>query len=154
MSDSALIVDQLNRAFDGDAWHGPSVLELLDNLGAKTAASHPVAKAHSIWELVLHIEAWELAALRRLAGDVVELKDEEDFPPIEDSSDTAWKATLIKFKRTHDQLLTTITAMSRPHLTRQVPGKDYDFEFMFHGLAQHALYHAGQIAILKIAAAN
>ncbi len=154
MSDSALIVDQLNRAFDGEAWHGPSVLELLANVAATTAASHPVAKAHSIWELVLHIEAWEVAALRRLAGEVVELKDEEDFPPISDTSDTAWKATLSKFKRTHEQLLTTITAMSRSHLAKQVPGKNYDFEFMFHGLAQHALYHAGQIAILKIAAAN
>lgn len=152
MSDSALIVDQLRRAFDGDAWHGPSVLELLMNVNATTAASHPIAKAHSIWELVLHIEAWELAALRRFAGEVVELK--EDFPPINDSSDTEWKTTLNRFKRTHNQLLTTITAMSHSHLTHQVPGKDYDFEFMFHGLAQHALYHAGQIAILKIAAAK
>ena len=154
MSDSALIVDQLSRAFDGEAWHGPSVLELLANVDATTASSHPIAQAHSIWELVLHIEAWELAALRRFAGEVVELKDEEDFPPISDTSDAAWKATLMKFKRTHEQLLTTITAMSRSHLTRQVPGKDYDFEFMLHGLAQHALYHAGQMAILKIAAAK
>ncbi|MEY2413137.1 MAG: hypothetical protein QOD84_1743 [Acidobacteriaceae bacterium] len=154
MSDSALIVDQLSRAFDGEAWHGPSVLELLANVDARTAANRPIAKAHSIWELLLHIEAWELAALRRFAGEMVELKDEEDFPPISDSSDAAWKATLMKLKRTHEQLLTTITAMSRSHLTQQVPGKDYDFEFMFHGLAQHALYHAGQIAILKIAAAK
>lgn len=154
MSDSTLIVDQLRRAFDGEAWHGPSVLKLLANVDGTTAASHPIAKAHSIWELVLHIEAWELAALRRLAGEVVELKDEQDFPPIGDTSDTVWKAALGKFKQTHEQLLTTITAMSRSRLAQQVPGKDYDFEFMFHGLAQHALYHAGQIAILKIAAAK
>jgi len=29
------------------------------------------------------------------------------------------------------------------------PGKRYDFYRMLHGIAQHELYHAGQIAILK-----
>ena len=31
----------------------------------------------------------------------------------------------------------------------RVPGKRYDFYHMLHGIAQHELYHAGQIAILK-----
>jgi len=42
-------------------------------------------------------------------------------------------------------------AESRRH-DHQVPGKRYDFYHMLHGIAQHELYHAGQIAILKKAA--
>jgi hypothetical protein len=34
-------------------------------------------------------------------------------------------------------------------LSEQVPGKPYDIRFMLHGAAQHAAYHAGQIALLK-----
>jgi len=34
-------------------------------------------------------------------------------------------------------------------LTEQVPGKTYNIRFMLEGVAQHELYHAGQIAILK-----
>ncbi len=148
------VVDQLKRAFEGEAWHGPAIFEVLAGVNAATASSRPVTRAHCIWELVLHIEAWEKAALRRLEGQVVELAAEEDFPAIKSNSDPAWGQTLHGVKQTHERLLTVISAMSNFDLARQVPGKDYDFEFMFHGLAQHALYHAGQIALLKIAAAK
>ena len=47
--------EQLRRALEGEAWHGPSVLESLAGLSAAQAASHPIAGAHSIWELVLHL---------------------------------------------------------------------------------------------------
>jgi hypothetical protein len=39
--------------------------------------------------------------------------------------------------------------MPDSRLTERVPGKDYDIYFMLHGAVQHALYHAGQIALLK-----
>ena len=58
--------EQLRRALQGDAWHGPSVLELLAGLSASQAASHPIAGAHSIWELVLHIRTdYDLLRLSR-----------------------------------------------------------------------------------------
>src|SRR5438128_1998971 len=63
------ILDQLYRAFEGDAWHGPPVKELLRDVGAKKAAARPVAGSHSIWELVLHMIAWQRAVVRRLAGE-------------------------------------------------------------------------------------
>jgi hypothetical protein len=40
-SESALIAEQLRRAFDGDAWHGPALLELLQDVDAATAAAKP-----------------------------------------------------------------------------------------------------------------
>jgi hypothetical protein len=56
--------DQLKRALEGEAWHGPSVLESLAGISAAQAAIHPIAGAHSIWELVLHILSdYELASL-------------------------------------------------------------------------------------------
>jgi hypothetical protein len=36
-----------------------------------------------------------------------------------------------------------------PDLDTTVPGKDYTYAVMLHGAAQHVLYHAGQIALLK-----
>jgi len=43
----------------------------------------------------------------------------------------------------------TVAALSESRLRDRVPGKRYDFCHMLHGVAQHELYHAGQIAILK-----
>ena len=39
MNEIERIVDQLRRAFEGDAWSGPSVLELLAGVAAEQAAA-------------------------------------------------------------------------------------------------------------------
>jgi len=57
-SEAARIADQLRRAFDGDAWHGDSLFEILEGVTAAQTAARPITRAHTIWELVLHIAAW------------------------------------------------------------------------------------------------
>ena len=143
------IADQLKRAFEGDAWHGPAVLEVLEGVGARAAAAKPISGAHSIWELVLHIAAWDGAIRRRMEGQALQLSPEQDFPPVKDTSDAAWRSALETLKQRHADLIQGVLAMPDHRLTSQVPGKDYDFYHMLHGAAQHELYHAGQIALLK-----
>jgi len=33
-------------------------------------------------------------------------------------------------------------------LAKQVPGRDYPYETMLHGIVEHAIYHSGQIAMV------
>jgi len=68
MSEAARIADQLRRAFDGEAWHGDSVFEILQGIRAAQAAARPIKNGHTIWELLLHIAAWDGAVLRRMGG--------------------------------------------------------------------------------------
>jgi uncharacterized damage-inducible protein DinB len=152
MSEAALIADQLRRAFDGSAWHGPALLELLEDVHAATAAARPIPDAHSIWELVLHIAAWDGAALSRLAGKKAQLKGTQNFPRVPKPSEHAWRNAIDQTKRTHETLVGTVAALPETRLRDQVPGKKYNFYHMLHGVVQHELYHAGQIAILKKAA--
>ena len=150
--ESGLLADQLRRAFEGDAWHGPALLELVADIDAPTAAAHPITNVHSIWELVLHIAAWDDAVSRRIVlgkGLLEDLEDEENFPPIQDISEAAWKKAIDHAKEAHAQLLKTVQALPDQRLSEVVPGKPYDIRFMLEGVAQHELYHAGQIAILK-----
>ena len=79
-SEPALIAEQLRRAFEGDAWHGPALLELLREMDAATAAAQPLPDVHSIWELVLHVSAWDDAACRRLDGDRCSSRARRIFP--------------------------------------------------------------------------
>ena len=148
-SEGARIADQLRRAFYGSAWHGPAVLELLKDVDAATAAAKPVADVHSIWELVLHIAAWDRAGLRRLGGEKCQLSASANFPRVPAPTESAWREAVTAAKRQHDVLVETVAALSDKRLRDQVPGKRYDFYHMLHGIAQHELYHAGQIAILK-----
>jgi uncharacterized damage-inducible protein DinB len=148
-SEPALIAEQLHRAFEGDAWHGPALLELLRDMDAATAAAQPLSDVHSIWELVLHVSAWDDAASRRLGGEKVQLTGTANFPIVPHPTQTTWREAIAHAKRTHDLLVKTVAALPDSRLHERVPGKRYDFYFMLHGVAQHALYHAGQIAILK-----
>ncbi len=148
-TESALIADQLRRAFEGPAWHGPALLELLQDVNAATAAAKPLPRVHSIWELVLHIAAWDGAACRRLGGEKIQLTGAANFPIAPNPSAAAWRKAIAGAKRTHDLLVITVANLPESRLRERVPGKRYDFYFMLHGVAQHELYHAGQIAILK-----
>src|SRR5271165_1346087 len=152
MPEAARIADQLRRAFDGEAWHGDSLFEILDGVTAAQAFARPIKGAHTIWELALHIAAWDGAAFRRLGGAAVELSDAENFPPVTDTSESAWRAALARVRRVHEQLVAAVAGLPDSRLGEIVPSKEgahYTFYYMLHGVAQHELYHAGQIALLK-----
>ena len=158
MSELERIRDQFQRAFNGNAWHGPSVLALLEGVTAVQAAAHPVPGAHSIWELTLHIAAWESACRRRLQGDRAQLTDEENFPQIENASEDAWQAAKQHLIANHQALLEAISSADESKLDRPIiENSDTPFSSAYvtlHGGVQHDLYHAGQIAILKKALAG
>lgn len=145
----ALIAEQLRRAFEGDAWHGPAMLELLEDVDAAAAAARPIPDAHSIWELVLHVAVWDDVACRRLAGQKCQPTGLANFPPVPKPTEAAWRKAVAQTKRAHDVLVKTVAALPESRLRDRVPGKKYNFQFMLHGVAQHELYHAGQIAVLK-----
>lgn len=153
MSEVERIRNQFERAFNGGAWHGPSVRELLNGVTADQAAAHPIPGAHSIWELTLHIAAWEDACRRRLEGDPAQLSDDENFPPITDTSEAAWEEAKRKLLKLHNQLLVAITATEDARLDQPIiDSAETTFNSVYvtlHGGVQHSLYHAGQIAVLK-----
>jgi uncharacterized damage-inducible protein DinB len=152
------IRDQFRRAFEGEAWHGPAVLALLDGVTAQQAAAHPIPGAHSIWELTMHIAAWERACLRRLQGDPAQLSDIEDWERFNDTSDAAWEATKQQLIDNHRALVDAIASVDESRLNEPIladPNIPFSSVYVtLHGGVQHDLYHAGQIAMLKKALVN
>ncbi len=149
-SEITRIQDQLHRALQADAWHGPCLSALLADVTAPKAAAKPIPAAHSIWELVLHIAAWQKIGVRRLAGEmVVDVPEEENFPPVTDKGEVAWKKAKEGLALAHEQLMDAIGRLTDARLEEIVPGKGHSVYVLLHGIIQHNLYHAGQIAILK-----
>ena len=149
MGETDRIRDQMRRAYQGEAWHGPALTELLSKVTATRAAARPLAGAHSIWEITLHVAAWKDAVQRRIGGEAAELQGDADWPPVRDTSDKAWKAALEHLDRTHQALERTVAGLDDARLAGPVPGREYSVYFLPHGVIQHDLYHAGQIAILE-----
>jgi uncharacterized damage-inducible protein DinB len=149
MTEVQRILDQFRRAFEGNAWHGPALLELLAGISAADAAARPVPSAHSIWELVLHIAAWKSACKRRLEGDRAQLTDAEDWPVVSQTNDQAWQDAKDTLLRTHQHLLEAVSRLDESRLDTPILENMSSVYMTLQGVVQHDLYHGGQIAILK-----
>jgi len=146
MSEARRVADQLRRTWKGQAWHGPNLLAILGDVTAAEAAQRPVSSAHSIGELVEHITAWVRAATRGLDGESISLDTAADWPPSGD-----WAASRQALEAAIEDLAVRIEAMSDHDLKLKVRGTEGEYSryFLFHGVTQHNLYHAGQLALLK-----
>jgi uncharacterized damage-inducible protein DinB len=151
MSEIERILDQLKRAYEGNAWHGPSVREVLNGITAAQAHARPLKNAHSIWELVQHIAVWEDVGRRRLTGDraQIAISSPQDWPPPEDTSEAAWEQAKSALDRGHQALVEAITNTPESRLNEPIFESMSTVYVTLHGVIQHDLYHAGQIAILK-----
>jgi uncharacterized damage-inducible protein DinB len=149
VSEVSRIQEQLKRAMEGGAWHGPALLELLSETPVDLAPAKPLAHAHSIWEIVLHITAWNGAILQRVQGKEIELEPEQDWPQVKDFGESAWAATVKKLRQSYEALYAGLSKLADARLNERAPGSDHDVYSTLHGGIHHILYHAGQIAVLK-----
>ncbi len=149
MTEGERIADQHRRAYLGDAWHGPAVFELLRGVGATRALARPVRGAHSIWEIVLHLTSWERIVRSRFVGEPIEATDEIDWPRPEGSSKAVWDRAVQGLHEASEALRIVLARTTDDQLASLRPGAAGTYYELAHGEVQHALYHAGQIAILK-----
>jgi uncharacterized damage-inducible protein DinB len=124
--------------------------EILADVTAPRAAAKPLAEAHSIWDIILHMTVWEDVVRRRLLGEAIDdLPPEKDWPAIRELSEDYWRETVLELEQGNLALRRAIQQQGEARLDEMVPGKDHSVYTMLHGIIQHDLYHAGQIAVLK-----
>jgi len=147
MSEIARIVEQLEQAHEGGAWHGPSVAEALEGVSATGAAGRPIGAAHSIGEIVQHVRVTDELVRRRLTGEAT--SDESDWPRLTDTGDAGWRAAVGQLKATQRALRDAVAELPEERLHENMPGKSHSYWYELLGILHHDLYHAGQIALLK-----
>jgi uncharacterized damage-inducible protein DinB len=140
---------QLKTSFEGPAWHGPSVMEVLADITPEQAAVHPLSGAHSIWELVLHLAATYRVVLRRLERNDAPLTPAEDWPPVPAPTASNWHDAVRSLQQVNQQLRTAVLGFSAGQLDQPLASESYTAYTQFIGVTQHDLYHAGQIALLR-----
>lgn len=151
MTEIERILDQLKRAYEANAWHGPSVKEALAGISATQAHAKPLGNAHSIYELVRHIAVWEDIGRRRLTGDPapIEISSPDDWPPPDDTSEAGWEQAKASLERVHQALMEEVARFSESRLDEPVAEGLSSAYVTLHGVIQHNIYHAGQISMLK-----
>jgi uncharacterized damage-inducible protein DinB len=156
VSEITRIIDQLEREHRGDPWHGSPLVAILEGIDARRAAARPIPGAHSIWELVLHMIGWKNETARRLAGAVACMPVEGDWSDVGEPTEARWQETRARLDSAQKALIAAVTALPEAKLyeptndTRSEPlGTGVSYYVLLHGIVQHDVYHAGQIALLK-----
>jgi uncharacterized damage-inducible protein DinB len=147
---------RLTQTYEGDstgtAWFGPALRPLLRTVPAAAAAHRPLPARHTIWELVLHLAANIDFVLARLDGRELELSSAADWPAVPDgveATTAAWAEALAALDSRYDALLTRVRALDDEQLAMPVVGRPYPVYVMLHGIIDHNVYHAGQVALLR-----
>ena len=155
------IVEQLQRAYNGDAWYGPSVRAALAGVDARQAIARPEPAAHTISEIVLHMTAWTREVTRRVQGGVAQEPEQGDWPAGAAADQSGWTAILARLDVANEELVTAIGALDDAQLQDRIGdvrdralGSGVSRYVTLHGLVQHHVYHAGQISLLKKALAR
>jgi len=150
MWEARRLANHIKRTVTGPMWHGPSLNEVLDGVTADMAAARPVAEAHSIWELVLHVTVWADIARRRLRGEQVsDPSPAEDWPSTGEASAQAWTSALERMRESYRLLADEVKQLDDARLADKISGLEYTVSNLLHGVIEHGTYHGGQIAILK-----
>ena len=156
MTEIDRIVDELEREHGGDPWHGNPLRQILDGVDHRQAALRPLAKAQTIWETVLHIVAWKNEVRRRVGGAPAGAPIEGDWPTPPPASAEGWRDALAGLEASHRALVAAVAGLREPALfepttdpRERETGLGVSHYVLLHGIVQHDVYHAGQIALLK-----
>src|SRR5215469_9209482 len=126
------IADQVRRAFAGAAWHGPPIRDAFAGISAEQALAKPLASAHSIWDLVLHIELWADIAEQAIHGaPMPRLYGTEKDWPAGEGGDAEWASAKQRLLDCGQRLAASIEEFADVRLSDTVPGRDYNFYYLF-----------------------
>jgi hypothetical protein len=146
------LLELLDQAFKGPAWHGPPLAGSLRGVSAEVALRSPGLGRHTIWEYALHAAYWKCIARRRITGDdSIEFeRSPSDWPaPPAVMTEATWKADRALLTREHDLFRAAVAKLSPRDLTKKGMGSRWTREAEIIGIASHDLYHAGQIGLTK-----
>jgi hypothetical protein len=104
---------------------------------------------------VLHLAGWQDKVRKRMNGEVVTVTPgSQDDWPVPGTGESEWQQALQMLKSSHQRIHDEIARLADSRLGEVVAGKDYSLYVMLHGLAQHTVYHSGQVGLLKRALAS
>ena len=149
MTEVQRIVKQFDMVMEGAPWHGDAIWKILEGISPECAAHRTLAHSHSIWEIVLHMTVWEAAGVRRLAGERDGVDEAFNFPAPPEATEANWQKTLDGFRASNQAFRQALEGLRPEKLDELSAAGKRTYYDEAHGVIQHDVYHAGQVAILK-----
>jgi uncharacterized damage-inducible protein DinB len=145
------IIRNLEITLEGEPWFGRPINEILREVDPTVASRNPAAGAHSMVELLYHMNTWASFTLKRIEKD--KINDLAAFEKLDwreiDPQIHGWEEALSEFIAIHQEIVAQLQTKDDSFLDEKVDYRNYNFRFLINGLIQHNIYHIGQIAYVK-----
>ena len=137
----------LSEGYGPGAWHGADLKAALADVTPDLAFWRPAAGRHNIAEIALHHAFCARAVRSQLSGVSPEpfVLDGEDWFALPDESVLPWPAILAAVETEQQRLAASVADIGG----RPSPVPDTERFNLVLGITCHAVYHAGQVQLIK-----
>ena len=139
----------LNEGYGPGAWHGPDLKAALADVKPTLAFWRPAAGRHNIAEVALHHAYCVRAVRAQISGRPPDpfVRDGEDWFDLADEKALPWQKILDTVETEQQRLTTLIEDMAAGTVGSTLTEAER-FNLVL-GITCHAIYHAGQIQLIK-----
>jgi hypothetical protein len=148
--DAALLARTIEEGYGSGAWHGPDLKAALSDVIPELAFWRPGPGRHNIAEIALHHAYFVRSVRAQLSGKEAEpfVLEGEDWFELSTSGPLTWPQILDVVDSQQRQLAATVADLAAP-ARRRMPSPEVEPFDIVLGITCHAVYHAGQVQLIK-----
>jgi hypothetical protein len=139
----------LTEGYGPGAWHGPDLKAALADVSDDLAFWRPGGERHNIAEIALHHAYCARAVFAKITGTDPEpfVVEGDDWFAVPDAAKLSWKAIQDVVEREQNRLVVTDRDIATGTVTS--PLSAFERFDLVLGITCHAVYHAGQVQLIK-----
>ena len=146
---ASLLTRILNEGYGPGAWHGADLKAALAEVTDADAYTRPAPGRHNIAEIAIHHAFYARSVRERLTGTTAEpfVFKGEDWFPIDSASVMPWKKIVSTVDTLQKKLADTVADVASGSVKSPLSASE-QLDVVL-GIACHAIYHAGQIQLVR-----
>lgn len=147
--DVRVLSRMIEEGYGPGAWHGPDLNAALAEVSPERAFWRPAEGRHNIAEIALHHAYCARFVRSRLSGEAPEpfLLEGEDWFELPSTSKVTWPEIKAAVEAQQEKLSEVVRAIGSGTTTSALPESER-FDLVL-GITCHAVYHAGQVRLIR-----
>lgn len=141
--------EKIISVYEGNNWTSVCIAETIADITLNEAIMKTPASPNTIASLLNHLMYWNEIIMLRMKGEEPVIPDSNGFDVRLLNNDEDWQQLIHDVHQSFIELADEVRAFPEEKLLDETNNGISTFQENFHGIAEHAYYHLGQIVILK-----
>ena len=150
MNKSETLAKRIEEVIYDQPWHGNNLETTMMQVTAKESVIRILGQ-HNIAELVYHMIQWKKFVIQKTFGDKsfdIIHNSPEDWKTIDQLTQGEWETLKFEFLEVTAELVQGLENFGQSTFSKPVPGRDYTYDHLLHGIVDHDIYQQGQISLI------